>query len=469
MKTFKMNELSEFVRKTMPFVRNSTWLFRKVISADEVGGPMRACPEDVRNCNRLWDKVQHGVIASLCELRDSMLPIELKNFEELCLRRILDGIAFQIFGCRQHIVNRLNIHGSPQRIDFTILRRTINEADRLNTESRLSFALISDLTTFIHNCDLVRLDWRKPKGETISIIELKSGMVNDMLMPVVDSLPAETESLQLDTKGIAEPHQKQFRRMVKQRIRRHQTEKILRTDHKNDVVTDITQPLEDERKIQLVSCVDIELQQYDSLVNLLCAESISTGGIFCSTYQDCLHIGVAVGESYGEAHEGALDAALECRQRHLARECSESASNRCLINELIGEDESYTIVPLFDMNIKGGTTTPFTLWSLDNRTIENMMARRLEVMILFDLPAFIHLAREFGIEMLLSSRKEGEKYANSHCPKWDRRVLIIKENGMRSVFGAGALKRIVGSLDSPKSVLMLTRVSGERLVIKGQN
>ena len=49
---------------------------------------------------------------------------------------------------------------STPHIDSLIILEAKKAVDRLNNESRLTFALLADLSTFIHVADVLRIDFR---------------------------------------------------------------------------------------------------------------------------------------------------------------------------------------------------------------------------------------------------------------------------------------------------------------------
>src|SRR5260370_23909002 len=92
-----------------------------------------------------------------------------------------------------HIMRRFCIHPRAPGIDLKTVKAALQEANRLNAESRQTFALLADLTTFIHVADILRLDGRDT-GK-LSLIELKSGKVNEVLLSALDSYRPEPDAV----------------------------------------------------------------------------------------------------------------------------------------------------------------------------------------------------------------------------------------------------------------------------------
>ena len=134
----------------------------------------------LKACHRGYEKAQRTVVESISSLRsDSTIEDAEREFRELALRRIIDGIAVLLLQNKAHLIRRFVLHDDPPNVEVRTIHEALREADRLDSESRLTFALIADLTTFIHVCDILRIDFRNRR---LSLIELKSGRVNDMLL-----------------------------------------------------------------------------------------------------------------------------------------------------------------------------------------------------------------------------------------------------------------------------------------------
>jgi hypothetical protein len=143
-------------------------------------------------CHRAFEKAQNQMILLLEELRDESDEDEKARIE-LIIRKIADAIAVQMVQTQTHVMRRFCIHNTAPDIDFETLKKAQAEANRLNAESRQTFALLADLTTFIHIADILHVDVRgTPK---LSLIELKSGKVNDVLLSALESYVPDPTAL----------------------------------------------------------------------------------------------------------------------------------------------------------------------------------------------------------------------------------------------------------------------------------
>jgi hypothetical protein len=149
--------------------------------------------EFFKACHHGFEKAQRRIVEMISDLRsDSTLDGGEKEFRELTLRKIIDGMAVLLLQNKSHLVRRFILHDEPPTTELDIIKEALAEASRLNSESRLTFALIADLTTFIHVCDILRMDFRDRR---VSLIELKSGRVNEILLSELERYTADNASL----------------------------------------------------------------------------------------------------------------------------------------------------------------------------------------------------------------------------------------------------------------------------------
>ena len=134
------------------------------------------------SCHRGYEKAQTRILELVRTLHSNpMLTDDEKLYRELIYRRVVDAIAFTILRTESHVARRLELHDVPPNLDFTTMTAAKREVDRLNDESRLTFALLADLTTFIHVADVLRVDFRSGVP-SVHLVELKSGRVNNLLL-----------------------------------------------------------------------------------------------------------------------------------------------------------------------------------------------------------------------------------------------------------------------------------------------
>lgn len=110
--------------------------------------------------------------------------IRLLNYKIKLLRHFADFIAWQVFQNDYYKARRF-YSGNPQRPDLlnTNLQSVILATEQLHRQDESSFALISDLTSFIDIGDILLI-----KDETISIVECKEGDVQRKVFSFLDEI-----------------------------------------------------------------------------------------------------------------------------------------------------------------------------------------------------------------------------------------------------------------------------------------
>ena len=101
---------------------------------------------------------------------------------ERLLRRTADAIAHHMVGGQIWILRRLHTGERPPRLRSSNWETVAAAARRLNAEPQ-TFALMSDITTFISIGDLF-----VARGEGFEIIEVKSGKVNEEILSSLEML-----------------------------------------------------------------------------------------------------------------------------------------------------------------------------------------------------------------------------------------------------------------------------------------
>lgn len=99
---------------------------------------------------------------------------EVRNGAEITiLRRCIDSMVWTMLGNEHSSIRRLPVNGSPDNLSERNILDSKSAADNINRDP-LAFAVITDMTTFVHTGDLLSLI----PGKGISLIELKSGKKN---------------------------------------------------------------------------------------------------------------------------------------------------------------------------------------------------------------------------------------------------------------------------------------------------
>lgn len=160
-----------------------------------------------------------------------------EKFKERITRKLADSIAWQLIDGRNDIAQWLHEDESAPSIDESNLESVVEEAEKINQGDPLSFALISDLTSFIRVGDIIKRD----TSGILRIIEVKEGKSNQRAVAIIhDDVLSEEHKLDLPRlESIHGPHlAKQIKRIHKQLTKGARVEEIINTGKGKDPKTD---------------------------------------------------------------------------------------------------------------------------------------------------------------------------------------------------------------------------------------
>jgi hypothetical protein len=174
--------------------------------------------------------------------RDKSIAMSLEQearkekFKGSVIRKLADSIAWQLLNGRNDFIQQLYRIDNPPSIDESNLDSVLEVVDEMNQEDPLSFALISDLTSFVQVGDILRKD----TSGIIKLIEVKEGRANKEAVAIVkNELLVERDNLDIEKLKVAYgPHlAKQIRRTHNQLRKSLQVESILNTGEGQDPTT----------------------------------------------------------------------------------------------------------------------------------------------------------------------------------------------------------------------------------------
>lgn len=399
-------------------------------------------------CHRSFEKAQNEMILLIQEMRENPEKDEAEKIE-LVIRKIADAIAFMMFQTHTHLMRRLSIHTTAPAIDIETLKRAQLEANKLNHVNRQSFALLADLTTFIHIADILRLDVRSPAK--ISLIELKSGKVNEILLSALETYKPDPSSLEriASDPAIQEHHRGQAKRIVKQRIRVQRFEDIIQNEEGIDPSLGV--PIK-------LSGPMIQNRPFDSVLDELC-DSAKKSGYGGATVDGCLHIGAGYDPDLTHSKKRAFDsinhvlnAALQDRP-----EGFEAIQKEVVEAVGIDRDDNYKIIDLFANNLHSMATRPFLFWQIKRQHLNDLISGKLRLIAVFDLQKFVWLARREGANVKFASRSETEKakvkLQTINVMTFGHRAITYPYGEMEAYFSTGLFGRIINELMRPLQLI----------------
>ena len=375
----------------------------------------------MRGCHYGYDLAQRKIGAAVLdyEIRSRVVVVQIKdsrrakNFEEakslttileclrnrqLVLRRLIDSILNLMVKGRTWILRHSYIEHVVHEIDPKVLQETLIEAAGLNAEDRMSFHLVSDLTTAIQVGDLVRLSL---EGDSpgLSFIELKSGKINEILAGLINETEKELSDQKLSDIGttLGPNAVAQAKRMVRQNARAHEFTKLINTDEGMDIRLNLPIKLTAE---------EVEVQEYSAQLRQICKVA-AQAGVGAVVVGKALRL-VAVNEVMARRLSRDGLAHTFFHLQHPTAECKLPDANR-RPEEL---DELKKIWPFFDMvsmNCRAMWPKPLFLWPMPFDMILDLLFGRVRVFGQIDFDQLFDLAKARGIEMRWFTSTENAK------------------------------------------------------------
>jgi len=397
-------------------------------------------------CHRGFDKAQRRIVTMLDEVRANPdLHAEERKYRELLLRKLMDGIAVTMLQMRIHLMRRLLIHDTAPFVEIGTIKENLKVANSLNEESRMTFALVADLTTFVHITDILRVDLRSHPLK-LSMTDVKTGKVNGLLLDRLESYEPDRkdlERLRHDVQ-IRPGHLKQAERMLRQRIRVGQIEQIMKTDIGEDYESGL--PIR-------WSLQESAIPSYAQFLNGLCSTAVETG-VSGGTVARCLHLGVGNSGDTDHAKGNALSGVKAAYHNNYR---SPPVGMEEVLRELISiktPGDQPIVGDIFLSNLNALAVLPFLIWDLSQKHIELLYQRRLVIYMMFDAPGFIWMSRNVaGIDIAFHSKRETseliQKFGVQNIVTVRGRSLKMSIRGQWTTVGGGILSRFVNDLSNP--------------------
>jgi len=399
----------------------------------------------IQACHRGYEKAQSRTLEVIRQIGSNpTISDGEKDHWQLLLRKIIDGIVTALFRGESHVLRRLIFHPKPPKVSLEVAKEALIRANALNAESRLTFALVADLTTVVHVCDIVRVDFRDQRK--VSLIELKSGKVNEMLLAQLEAYTLTEDSINRIAASplIVEPkHRLQAQRILRQKLRLLQIHEVLATDSGIDI--------QSKHPIRL-SREEVQGSFYDKLMNDLLNEA-REAGMAAGVVNYCVHIGVGFSERPRIALRRATDALRFAISTHLAKPPAGFADVFAETKSLVADHELFKTSELLSSNLVAMNVRTFTLWGIDIENLMSFVKGDLVVLSAFDVSAFMWLARRSGLNLRWSTRREAaeqaQKFGSINLPTWDNRALTWNVGEVKNFVFSGLVSRLINDLSNP--------------------
>jgi hypothetical protein len=356
------------------------------------------------------------------------------------------------------ILRRLILDRRIREIHPVVLSKTIDVATRRNSENRLRFNLVTDLTTIAQIGDLVEVSFESTKPSW-RIIELKEGRINEILCDLLEvnkDQPEQQVSYDHIATTIGQHAADQLTRIKQQRIRLERFEEIVLTDKGLDPIHNI--PL-------VITPDKVFTESYDQAIDHV-IDVANKGGVAGTSLNGCLHL-VALRQDHVRGdYIGAVGHAL-LHMRQPVRACSlvEGYQESAVELEEIQKGPPFVDLVAHSMHAQWGR--PIFLWTDPKKTVDIVMGR-VRLFAQFDIDAFFVLADHERIKMRwitgkaaeeLKRRKISERIPGSPNA-WG--VQAVLPDGRVHTLLSGFVARVIADLTTPRQLLELIKRSAEQ-------
>lgn len=370
----------------------------------------------LRGCHYGWDLAQRKISGMVIEYeneirhlkqemktklreRDRSVVERLKPLinclgsRQLVLRRLADAILYQMFRMQNWVIRHVSLDHDIHAIDPRVLEQTAKVASDLNSQERLRFHLVADLTTVVHVGDLVRVD-RDVTPPRCSLIELKAGRMNSVLSEIIDQTNGKLDKEHLrniEVKFGGKAAQ-QAKRMARQEFRHKEFFRLINTDEGVDIM--LNRPTRFLPEI-------VDVKDYVGALREMCAKA-PLSGVEVRCVDNCLRL-IALNRSTAALLGFEGIAHLLYHFQFDIRECTLSAANS---DELA---KAKTIFPFFDLlrlNLRAMWPPPIFVWPMPKDLIFDLLFGRIFIFAQLDFDKLFGLAQSRGIEMAWAKDKE---------------------------------------------------------------
>jgi hypothetical protein len=401
-----------------------------------------------RGCHRGFDRAQATVLRMLTDNgQNAAISDSTRETRELLLRKVTDSIAFQMLGGKIHVFRTHTILDAAPTIDLDEAERNLTVAQKMNADSRGAFALVTDLSASLHIGDLLRISW---EGRARwDVVELKSGVVNQILIGYLDDVEPTIESVDRvrAASDLSLGMRKQAVRMLKQRMRMQQLSNLLRFEEGTDPRT--------QRPFRF-SHHESQTDSYDSALNEVCDGAMKSG-VAVASVDGCLLLGAASGE--GQLRLRTIGRGLAAMHAKLRAIVPAIAATDQEFASMMENRQSLVLVDPVFSNLHACGCKPLPTWSISREHLANIIEEKLTIIVCVDTSGFVALARSMGCGARLSTRRERTVIARDlgsfNVPDLDGRTVVLDGGHGRHFLLSGTLSRMVNDLTNPRSIVRM--------------
>jgi hypothetical protein len=375
----------------------------------------------------------------------------LKN-RQITLRRLVDSILYAMIEQQNWLLRRFTIDLSIHNIDPVVLDRTVRVAVERNSEDRMKFSLVCDLSTVIQIGDLLEIDLTLREGRRWRVIELKQGAMNEILSGLITQQKSEpTAAVSVANQTMGRKAAVQAQRMVRQVRRMQELDRIVATDRGLDPLNDIETLMTPDTLI--LDNYYNEIEKVYERTRQKATAALEVNG--------CLRI-VGISQDKGKGRAGPMAAHLLFHMANPKRSCAFVGEG-----DATRQNEEATMlkaVPYFvdivDYNLRVPIADPIFAWAKSEMGFD-LVIGRIRIFVQFDYEAFFRYAEKQNIKINWIKGKEAEtlRKMSMRIPgtkdAWG--VVAELQSGDRMTLLAGFLARPYANLATPHQMIEMIK------------
>lgn len=345
--------------------------------------------------------------------------ISILEYKELILRHFADFIAWELLGKQYHKIRRFydmrKKYNRRPTISESNISSIIDRVDHYHKQNLSSFALISDLTSFIDIGDILLIENYK-----VTSIEVKEGKKNKEIFDFLFGKNEKTSSYKIDDKFI-----EQTIRVAKQAERGNKLSSLLKNENGKDTFTDHNMKVSKE----------IMLESYSDTVNKLFLDLKNKDWAY-TIFEDIITIGL-----------------YQKKNIHMGYPLIKH------INKVTYNKE----FPVVDylQTLKIAISEPITYRKFPKDKIFDILFGRIKIILSINLDNFIKLCVESNLTARYLSAKETmnlKKKNGLSAYEFNKQNIIIDE---RIILSDGLIVRMLFDFVKPSSIIKFLKQTEE--------
>jgi len=343
------------------------------------------------------------------------------NLEIKILRRMQDSIAWSVLLNEHSTIRRLSVKGGEHNFSAANIADALPIVDEYNSVAS-NMAILTDLTTFVHNGDVLLFD--AEKGAKY-FIELKSGEKNHLLTEMAQ-FAVESECPKFNahvTSALPPKDFKQFERVKRQYGRAKTVTETINNEMGSDPNTGA--------KVSITT-VPTEFEGYQDKIVRCCGELGPDKIWAIDSVDDCLFLGAYAQADMAYVGFNPWMDLIKCTS------------------------PVYNLTDTFaDPSVK-----PFASLNLPLEILTKILKSEVCVVLSLDLNKFIFVGNKLFPNMFsLGGAKESRKAFQQplHLAECDGRIIKATAGGQTITMGTGIIERIIYDFQSPVNAIMHLR------------